>query len=165
MNYEIIESFAQMVKEKGIDKDVLAGIVEEIFSMLMKKKFGPDAQFEVVVNLEKGEIEIYLEREVVEEVEDPSTQISLKEAKMKSDEEIDVGDIFPEEIKLDDFGRRLITLAKQTLAQRLREIEKDIIFHEYSQLLNEIVVGDIYQIRKDDILVNHNKNELILPRS
>ncbi len=164
MNYDIVESFAHMVREKSMDKDVLAGIIEEIFSTLMKKKYGQEAQFEVVVNLDKGEIEIFLEREIVEEVTDPNLQISLEEAVKKSGEDFEVGDIFPEEIKLNDFGRRLVNLAKQTLSQRLREVEKDIVYNEYSQLVNEIVIGDIYQIRREDILVNHNKNELVMPR-
>lgn len=165
MNYDIVESFAQMVREKSMDKDVLAGIIEEIFSTLMKKKYGQDAQFEVIVNLDKGEIEIFLEREIVEEVVDPNLQVSLEEAMKKSGEELEIGDVFPEEIKLSDFGRRLVNLAKQTLSQRLREVEKDIVYNEYSQLVGEIVIGDIYQIRRDDILVNHNKNELVIPRA
>lgn len=165
MNYDIVESFAQMVREKSMDKDVLAGIIEEIFSTLMKKKYGQDAQFEVIVNLDKGEIEIFLEREIVEEVVDPNLQVSLNEAMKKSGEEFEIGDVFPEEIKLSDFGRRLVNLAKQTLNQRLREVEKDIVYNEYSQLVGEIVIGDIYQIRRDDILVNHNKNELVIPRA
>lgn len=165
MNYDIVESFAQMVREKSMDKDVLAGIIEEIFSTLMKKKYGLDAQFEVIVNLDKGEIEIFLEREIVEEVVDPNLQVSLDEAMKKSGEEFEIGDVFPEEIKLSDFGRRLVNLAKQTLSQRLREVEKDIVYNEYSQLIGEIVIGDIYQIRRDDILVNHNKNELVIPRA
>ncbi|MBM4174885.1 MAG: transcription termination factor NusA [Ignavibacteria bacterium] len=164
MNYDIVESFAHMVREKSMDKDVLAGIIEEIFSTLMKKKYGLDAQFEIVVNLDKGEIEIFLEREIVEEVTDPNLQVSLEEAVNKSGEVFEIGDIFPEEIKLSDFGRRLVNLAKQTLSQRLREVEKDIVYNEYSQLVNEIVIGDIYQIRREDILVNHNKNELVMPR-
>jgi N utilization substance protein A len=165
MNYDIVESFAHMVREKNLDKDVLAGIIEEIFSTLMKKKFGQDAQFEVIVNLDKGEIEIFLEREIVDEVVNPNLQISLEEAVKKSGEDFEIGDIYPEEIKLNDFGRRLVNLAKQTLSQRLREVEKEIVYNEYSQLVGEIVIGDIYQTRKDDILVNHNKNELVMPRS
>lgn len=165
MNYDIVESFAQMVREKSMDKDVLAGIIEEIFSTLMKKKYGQDAQFEVIVNLDKGEIEIFLEREIVEEVVDPNLHVSLDEAMKKSGEEFEIGDVYPEEIKLSDFGRRLVNLAKQTLSQRLREVEKDIVYNEYSQLVGEIVIGDIYQIRRDDILVNHNKNELVIPRA
>jgi len=166
MNTDIVESFSQMVREKGVDKDVLAGIIEEIFGILVKKKFGEDAKYDVVVNMDRGDIEIFLEREIVETVENPNTQISLEEINSRgNDDELDVGDDFVEKLKLESFGRRLITLAKQGLNQKIREIEKDIIFNEYNELLNEIVVGDIYQIRKSDILVNHNRNELILPRN
>ncbi len=166
MNFDIVESFAQMVREKGIDKDVLGGIIEEIFGLLVRKKYGEEAKYDVVVNMDKGDIEIFLEREIVETVEDPNLQVSLEEVNKKgNDEELDVGDDFVEKLPLVSFGRRLITLAKQSLNQKIREIEKDIVYNEYKELLGEIVVGDIYQIRKSDILVNHNKNELLLPRN
>ncbi len=166
MNYDIVESFAAMVKEKGIDKDVLGGILEEIFGLLIRKKYGEEAKFDVVVNTDRGDIEIFLEREIVEKVEDPNTQISIDEVnKRGNEEELEVGDDYVEKIELSSLGRRLIVLAKQSLNQKIRELEKDIIYNEYQELLGEIVVGDIYQIRKNDILINHNKNELILPRS
>lgn len=166
MNYDIVESFAAMVKEKGIDKDVLGGILEEIFGLLIRKKYGEEAKFDVVVNTDRGDIEIFLEREIVEEVEDPNTQISIDEVnKRGNEEELEVGDDFVERIELSTLGRRLIVLAKQSLNQKIRELEKDIVYNEYQELLGEIVVGDIYQIRKNDILINHNKNELILPRA
>jgi transcription termination/antitermination protein NusA len=166
MNSEIVESFAQMVRDKGIDKDVLAGILEEIFGLLVRKKYGDEAKYDVVVNMDRGDIEIFLEREIVDEVEDPNLQVSIDEVNKKgNEEELEVGDDFVEKIELASLGRRLITLAKQSLNQKIREIEKDIIYNEYKELLGEIVVGDIYQIRKSDILVNHNKNELVLPRN
>ncbi len=165
MNREIVESFSEMVKDKGMDKDVLAGILEEVFGVLVKKKYGEEAQFEVVVNMDRGDIEIFLEREIVEEVTDPNIQISIDEVNRKGNEdELEVGEDYVEEIELASLGRRLILLAKQTLNQKIREIEKDIVYGEYTELLGEIVVGDIYQIRKSDILINHNKNELFLPR-
>ena len=167
MNHEIVESFAQMVREKGIDKDILVGIVEDIFGMMVRKKYGQEARFDVVVNMEKGDIEIYLEKEVVDEVVDPSTQIDVKEARKKSGEDLDVGEDFVEIIPLETFGRRLVVSAKQNLNQRIKEIERESIYNEYSSTIGEIVVGEIYQIRKGkgEILVIHNKNELILPRS
>ncbi len=166
MNSEIVESFAQMVRDKGIDKDVLAGILEEIFGLLVRKKYGDEVKYDVVVNMDRGDIEIFLEREIVDVVEDPNLQVSLEEVNRKgNEEELEVGDDYVENIKLATLGRRLITLAKQSLNQKIREIEKDIIYNEYKELLGEIVVGDIYQIRKSDILINHNKNELVLPRN
>lgn len=166
MNSEIVESFAQMVRDKGIDKDVLAGILEEIFGLLVRKKYGDEAKYDVVVNMDRGDIEIFLEREIVDVVENPNLQVSLEEVNRKgNEEELEAGDDFVEKIELATLGRRLITLAKQSLNQKIRELEKDIIYNEYKELLGEIVVGDIYQIRKSDILVNHNKNELVLPRN
>ena len=166
MNFDIVESFAQMVRDKGIDKDVLGGILEEIFGLLVKKKYGEEAKFDVVVNMDRGDIEIFLERSVVDQVTDPNTQISLEEINKKGNpDELEVGDDYVEKIELTSLGRRLVTLAKQSLNQKIRELEKDIIYNEYNELLGEIVVGDIYQIRKSDILVNHNKNELLLPRN
>ena len=165
MNREIVESFADMVKTKGIDKDVLAGILEDVFGLLVRKKYGEEAVCDVVVNMDRGDIEIYLERQIVEEVIDPATQISIEEVNRKGNEdELEVGEEYVEKIELVSLGRRLITLAKQSLNQKIREIEKDIIYNEYKELVGEIVVGDIYQIRKNDILINHNKNELMLPR-
>ncbi|MFA3782485.1 transcription termination factor NusA [Melioribacteraceae bacterium 4301-Me] len=166
MNAEIVESFAQMVREKSLDKDVLAGIIEEIFGVLVKKKYGPNAKYDVVVNMDKGDIEIFFERTVVEHVTDPNLEISIDELNAKGNpDELEVGDEYVEKIELNQFGRRLINLARQSLNQKIREIEKDIVYSEYREMLGEIVVGDIYQVRKNDVLVNHNKNELVLPRS
>lgn len=167
MNTEIVESFAQMVREKGIDKDILVGIVEDIFGLMVKKKYGQNVQYDVVVNMDKGDIEIYLEKEVVEKVEDPVTQISVSEAKKKSGYDLAVGEEYVEIVPLESFGRRLIINAKQNLNQRIKEIERESIYNEYINSIGEIVVGEIYQIRKGkgDILVMHNKNELILPKS
>ncbi len=166
MNSLIVEAFMQMAREKNLDKDVLAGIIEEVFGVLVRKKFGQDANFEVVVNMDKGDIQIFLEKEIVEEVEDPSIQISLEEVeKLGNEEELEIGDFYVEEIPLESFGRRLINLARQTLNQKIREIEKVIIYKEYSEMIGEIILGDIYQVRKNDLLINHNKHELLLPRS
>ncbi|MFA5803245.1 MAG: transcription termination factor NusA [Melioribacteraceae bacterium] len=166
MNTEIVESFAQMVREKSLDKDVLAGIIEEIFGIMVKKKYGLEAKYDVVVNMDKGDIEIFLERTIVETVNDPGTEISIVEVNEKGNaDDLEVGEDFVEKIELKEFGRRLINLARQSLNQKIREIEKEIVYNEYSEMLGEIVVGDIYQVRRNDVLINHNKNELILPRN
>ncbi|HUI64236.1 MAG TPA: transcription termination factor NusA, partial [Bacteroidota bacterium] len=165
MNSEIVESFAQMVREKGIDKDILTGIVEDVFSMMVRKKYGQDAKFDVVVNMDKGDIEIFLEREVVETVENPVTQIDVQTAREISGEELGVGEDFVEVIPLVNFGRRLVVSAKQNLNQRIKEIERESIYNEYSNAIGDIVVGEIYQIRRNEILINHNRNELLLPKN
>jgi N utilization substance protein A len=165
MNSEIVESFAQMVREKGIDRDILAGVVEDVFSMMVRKKYGQDAKFDVIVNMDKGDIEIFLERTVVETVEDPTTQIDVETAREISGEDLDVGEDFVEVIPLESFGRRLVVSAKQNLNQRIKEIERELIYNEYSNAIGEIIVGEIYQMRRNEILINHNRNELILPKS
>ncbi len=165
MNSEIVESFSQMVREKRLDKDMLVGIIEDVFSMMVRKKYGMEARFDVIVNMDKGEIEIYLEKEIVEEVTDPNLQIDLATVRKKTQEPLDVGDDYVEVIDLQSFGRRLIVSAKQNLNQRIKEVEKEIVYNEYSSTIGEIIVGEIYQIRKNEILINHNRNELIIPKS
>jgi N utilization substance protein A len=164
----IIEAFAEMAKHKSIDRDLLQGILEETLSMIVRKKYGANANFDIIVNMEKGDIEIYLIKEIVEKVEDEVTQISLDEAKKWSDEEYEIGDDFIEEITLDNladsFGRRLVTLASQNLNMRIRDIEKENIYREFINKVGEIVVGEIYQIRRHDILIMHNKVEMRMPR-
>jgi transcription termination/antitermination protein NusA len=161
---DIVESFSQMVREKGIDRDRLISVIEDIFGMMVKKKFGMDANFEIVVNMDKGDIEIFLIREVVDAVENPTLQIDVNEARSKSGEELEVGEEFVEIINLDEFGRRIVSTAKQNLNQRIKEIEKDLIYDEYSDKVGEIVVGDVYQVRRNDVLINHNRTELLLPK-
>ncbi len=165
MNSEIVESFGSMVREKGIDKDMLVGIVEDVFAMMVRKQYGQDAKFDVVVNMEKGDIEIFLEREVVETVENPATQIDVQTARELSGEALGVGEEYVEVVPLASFGRRLVVSAKQNLNQRIKEIERENVFNEYSNTVGEIVVGEIYQIRRNEILINHNRNELLLPKS
>jgi N utilization substance protein A len=164
MNSEIVDSFGQMVREKGIDRDRLISVIEDIFGMMVKKKYGLEANYEIVVNMDKGDIEIFLIREVVEEVEDPTTEIEVGAAREKSGEELEVGEEYVEIIDLAEFGRRLVSTAKQNLNQRIKEIEKDLIYDEYSDKVGDIVVGDVYQVRRNDVLINHNRTELILPK-
>ncbi len=164
----IVEAFTEMAKHKSIDRDLLQGILEETLSMIIRKKYGQEANFEIIVNMDKGDIEIYLMREIVEVVEDDVLQISLEEARKYSEEPVELGDDFIEEITLDNiadsFGRRLVTLASQNLNQRIRDVEKDNVYREYASKVNEVIVGEIYQIRRHDLLVLHNKIEMRLPR-
>ncbi len=166
MNSEIIESFSMIAKEKGIDRDYLIGVIEEVFKTILQKKFGPDARFEVIVNMDRGDIECQLTRLIVDNVTNPEMEIGIDEVNTKGNEdELDVGDDYIEILPLSSFGRRLVLLAKNTLNQKIREIEKDVIFSDYKKKIGEIVIGEIYQHRKHDILINHNKNELVLPKT
>ncbi|MCX6155874.1 MAG: transcription termination factor NusA [Candidatus Kapabacteria bacterium] len=163
----IIDAFAEMAKSKNIDRDLLQGIVEETISMIVKKKYGTEANFDIIVNMEKGDIEVYLMRTVVDEPSDPSLEISLTEAH-RYDDGYTLGDEFIEEITLDNisdsFGRRLISLAGQSLNQKIRDVEKDNIYNEYASKVGEIIIGEIYQVRRNDLLIMHNKTEMRLPR-
>ncbi len=164
----IIEAFAEMARQKGIDRDLLQGLLEETLGMMVKKKYGNDANFDIIVNMEKGDIEIYLTREIVRFVLNESKEVSLTEVAEKSKDNYEIGDEFIEEISLEnigmEFGRRIITLAQQALAQRIRDVEKDNIFNEYEQKVGEILIGEVYQIRRNDLLVMHDKHEMRMPR-
>lgn len=164
----IIEAFADMAREKSIDKDLLQGMLVETLSLLIRKKYGQEANFDIVVNMDKGDLEIYLMRTIVEEVEDPSLQILLKEVSSRTQEVYELGDEFIEEITLENiaenFGRRLIALATQTLGQRIRDVEKDNVFNEYNEKVGEIIVGEVYQVRPGSLLIMHNKIEMRMPR-
>ncbi|RCK76548.1 MAG: Transcription termination protein NusA [Ignavibacteriae bacterium] len=164
MNYEIVESFTQMMREKGIDKDILVSIIEDVFATITRKKFGQDARFDIIVNMDKGDIEIFLEKEIVEKVTDPTTQIDIETVRKLTDEPLEIGDDFVEIVDIKSFGRRLISTARQTLNQKINEVVKELVYNEYTNSIGEIVVGEIYQVRKSEVLIMHNKNELILPR-
>lgn len=162
----IIQGFAEIAKDKSIDRDLLLSILEDVFRSMIKKKYGKDDSFDVILNPDRGELQIMHIREVVpdDELSDPVNEIAFTEAQ-KLDPDLELFDEFAQEIKIEDFGRRSVLMARQTLAQRIREIEKDNIFDDYSDRVGEIVLGDVYQVRTKDILVNHNGVELILPKS
>src|SRR5688500_5205382 len=146
MNPLIVESFADMLREKGIDRDILMSVIEETFSMMVRKKYGQEAKFDIVMNMDKGDIEVYLEKSVVETVTDPTIEISVEDAKDKSGEDLEPGDEFVEIVNLGkDFGRRLIITAKQNLNQKIREIERDNLYNEYNSLVGDVIVGEVYQ--------------------
>lgn len=163
---QIIQSFAEIAKDKDIDKDLLLSILEDVFRTMIRKKYGSDEAFEVILNADRGEIQILHIREVVpeEELTDEVQEITIDEA-LKHDPDLELYDEFAQELSIADFGRRAVMMARQQLAQRIREIEKDNIFEEYSDRVGEIVLGDVYQIRSREMLVNHNGVELVLPKN
>ena len=165
-NSDLVSSFAEIAREKGIDRDSLQLIVEDVFKAMIRKRYGSDDSFEIILNPDHGDMQILHIREVVDDwaVEDPVTQIEEKDAQV-IDEDFEVGDEVAEEIEFKDFGRRAVMTARQTFSQRIRDIEKDNIFDWYKELVGEVVVGEIYQMRRREILVIHNKVELIMPRT
>lgn len=162
---QIIQSFAEIAKDKDIDKDLLLSILEDVFRTMIRKKYGSDDAFEVILNADRGEIQILHIREVVpeEELTDEVQEIPIEKAR-KHDPDLELYDEFAQELSIQDFGRRAVMMARQQLAQRIREIEKDNIFEEYSDRVGEIVLGDVYQIRSREMLINHNGVELVLPK-
>ncbi|HYE96516.1 MAG TPA: transcription termination factor NusA [Rubricoccaceae bacterium] len=162
---QLVSSFAEIAREKDIDRDTLQLIVEEVFRAMIKKRFGADDSFEVIFNPDNGDIQIIHVREVVDDwnLEDPVTQIEHSAA-VAIDEDNDLGDEVAENIQIEDFGRRAVQTALQTFRQRIRDIEKENVHREYSDLIGEIVVGEVYQIRRKEVLVIHNKVELMLPK-
>jgi transcription termination/antitermination protein NusA len=162
----IIQAFSEIAREKGIDRELLLSILEDVFRSMLRKQYKNDEAFDVILNSDRGEIQILHIREVVpdEEFTDPTTEIKFSEAQ-KLEADIELYDEYPQEIELNsDFGRRAVMMARQTLAQRIREIEKENVFDDYSDRVGEIILGDVYQVRKKDILVNHNGIELLLPK-
>ena len=149
INKDIIEAFSMLAKEKNIDRTNLSTIIEDIFMALIYKKYGEEREnFSVIVNMEKGEIEIYQEKVVVGEVLDEICEISLEDAqRVESDLEID--DVYMDVIDPADFGRRLIHTAKQFLNQKLREIEKHSVYDEFFKKVGEIVSGSVHQIHRE----------------
>lgn len=163
---DIISAAAEIAKEKGIDKEVVSEILEEVFSGIVKKKYGEDVETDIVTNADRGEIEIFVIKTIVEHVENPAKEISIETLKQNDPSgEFEIGDQYPEEVSPSEIGRRLVVFARQTFLQRLHEYEKNVIYDEYNKMIGEIVVGEIYQVKRDFILVNHNRRELFLPRS
>ena len=143
INREIVEAFSAVAMEKNIDRRSLADIIKGIFETMILKKYDTLDGFDVIVNLDKGEIEIYRLKTIVKEVTDPDNEILVEEAK-EVEPDLNVGDEFIEIIDIDTFGRRLIASAKQNFVQRIKDAEKEIVMDEYKDRLGEVIIGDVY---------------------
>ena len=166
INKDIIEAFSLLAKEKDIDRTNLSTIIEDIFMALIYKKYGEEREnFSVIVNMEKGEIEIYQEMTVVKTVTDPVSEININEA-LKNYDDLEIGDAYVNIINPESFGRRLINTAKQYMVQKIRDIERQTVYDEFSSKIGEIVVGNVYQIQRDKIFVHSTAGaEFVLPKS
>ena len=163
---ELVESFSEFKDLKNIDRPTMMKVLEDVFRTLLRKKYGSDENFDIIVNTEKGDLEIWHRRTIVEDlaVEDPVKQIGLLAAQ-KIEPDFQVGEETYEEIKLESFGRRSILSAKQTLAGRVLELEKNEIYKKYADREGEIVTGEVYQIwKKETLLIDDDGNELVLPK-
>lgn len=164
---ELVESFSEFKELKSIDKQTMQHVLEDVFRTMLKKKFNTDEHIDIVVNIDKGDVQIFLNKEIVDdgEVEDPNTEIAYSDA-IKIEPDFEIGEEVTEEFKFEDFGRRNILSLRQNLISRILELEKDNLYKVYKERIGEIVTGEVYQTWKKEILVLDDEgNELILPKS
>ena len=166
-NLNLISNFAEFKELKNIDKSTMIGVLEDVFRHALQKQYDTDENFDVIINPEKGDLEIWRNRTIVAdgEVENPNMQISVSEAK-QIDPTYEVGDEYADEIKLNSFGRRTVLSLRQNLASRILDLEKANLYEKYSEKVGEIIAGEVYQVWKKEILVlDDENNELLLPKS
>ncbi len=162
----LIENLTEFSKLKSVDRSTLMSVLEEVFRAMIRRRYGSDDNFDIIVNPDKGDIQAFRRREVVEdaEIQDEMRQITLSDALLQ-DPDSEVGDSLAEIISFDDFGRRHILTAKQLLANKITELENTLTYNRYKEMIGEILIGEVYQIWKNEILVLHEGNELSLPKS
>lgn len=166
-NLNLISNFAEFKELKNIDKSTMIGVLEDVFRHLLQKTYDTDENFDVIINPEKGDLEIWRNRTIVEDgtVENPNQQISLTDARA-IDASYEVGEEVADEIKMESFGRRAVLSLRQNLASRIMDLEKANLFQKYSEKVGEIITGEVYQVWKKEIMVlDDDDNELSLPKS
>ncbi len=163
----LIESFADFAKQKNIDRPTMIRILEDVFRNMIRKKYETDDNFDIIVNADKGDLEIWRFREIVDDNSEDiweHDKIALTEAQ-KIEPDFEVGEEVAEQVYLEDFGRRAVTTARQTLMQKVKDLEKDIIFQKYKDLVGEIINGEVYQVLgKEVLLIDAEGNEIAIPR-
>jgi N utilization substance protein A len=163
----LTESFAEFKEFKDIDRPTMMNILESVFRNMIIKKYGSDDNFDIILNIDKGDLEVWRNREIVEDgaVEDENSQIQLSDA-IKIEPDFEVGEEASEEVKLNDFGRRAVLALRQNLISKVLELEKDNIFKKYEDRVGDIINGEVYQVWKRELLIlDDEDNELILPKS
>ncbi|HET6768249.1 MAG TPA: transcription termination factor NusA [Chitinophagaceae bacterium] len=163
----LIDAFQEFKEAENIDRPTMMKVVEDVFKTLLRKKFGSDENFDVIVNAEKGDLEIMRRRTIVEDgqVNDPLAEVAYSDA-VKIEPDFEVGEELFEPIDLYDFGRRAILAAKQTLASRISDLKKNSLAKKYSERIGEIISAEVYQVwKKEILLLDEEGNELILPKS
>ena len=166
-NAELTDSFLEFKESKNIDKQTMQHVLEDVFRSMFKKKFDTDKHIDIIVNIDKGDVQIFLNKEIVDdgEVEDPNTEMAYSDA-IKIEPDFEIGEEVTEEFKFADFGRRSILSLRQNLISRIMELEKDSLYKAYKERVGEIITGEVYQVWKKEILVLDDEgNELILPKS
>ncbi len=163
----LIDAFQEFKDAENIDRPTMMKVVEDVFKTLLRKKYGSDDNFDVIVNAEKGDLEIFRRRMIVEdgEVMDPLAEVEYSEA-VKIEPDFEVGEELFQEMEILDFGRRAILAAKQTLASRISDLKKNVLVKKYGDRINEIITAEVYQVwKKEVLLLDEEGNELILPKS
>jgi N utilization substance protein A len=168
----LIESFSEFAKQKSIDRPTMIKILEDVFRAMIRKKYESDENFDIIINTDKGDLEIWRFREIVDDEFaedsfdfDPNKHISLTEARLV-EKDFEIGEEFAQEIKLEDFGRRTVLTARQTLIQKVKDLEKDLLFQKYKDIIGELVSAEVYQVLgKEVLLIDGDGNELTLPKS
>lgn len=163
----LIESFAEFARSKNVDRPTMIRILEDVFRAMIRKKYETDENFDVTINADKGDLEILRIREIVDDNSEDIwdfDKISLTEAR-QIEPDFEVGEEVYEKIELEEFGRRAVMMARQTLIQRIKDLEKDLLFNQYEELVGEIVSAEVYQILgREVLLIDGEGNELILPK-
>lgn len=171
-NLNLIESFSEFKETKNIDRAMLMSILEDVFRSLIRKKYGSDENFDFIVNPERGDLEIWRNREIVDDEfaedsfdYDPNKHISLADAK-KIEPDFEIGEQVTDRILLDDFGRRAVLAIRQNLVSRVLDLEKDSLYRKYKERVGDVITGEVYQVwKKETLVLDDEGNELILPKS
>ncbi|HEU4717721.1 MAG TPA: transcription termination factor NusA, partial [Bacteroidia bacterium] len=171
-NLNLIESFSEFKETKNIDRAMLMSILEDVFRSLIRKKYGSDENFDFIVNPERGDLEIWRNREIVDDEfaedsfdYDPNKHISLSDAR-KIEPDFEIGEQVTDRIMLDDFGRRSVLAIRQNLVSRVLDLEKDAIYRKYKERVGDVITGEVYQVwKKETMVLDDEGNELILPKS
>jgi transcription termination/antitermination protein NusA len=163
----LIETFAEFAKFKNIDRPTMIRILEDVFRTMIRKKYDTDDNFDIIINTDKGDLEIWRFREIVDDNSEDiwdHDKIALSEAR-KIEPDFEIGEEVAEEIKLEDFGRRAVLTARQTLIQKIKDLEKDLLFEKYKELVGEIIAGEVYQVmNREVLLIDGEGNELMIPK-
>ena len=166
-NLNLISNFAEFKELKNIDKATMIGVLEDVFRHALQKQYGTDENFDIIINDDKGDLEIWRNREVVadEDFTDEARQIPLSEM-VKIDDSFEVGDEYTDEIPFSAFGRRAVLSLRQNLASRILDLEKASLYEQYSEKVGELITGEVYQVWKRDMMIlDEEDNELVMPKS
>lgn len=163
----LIESFGEFKELKNIDRVTMMSVLEDVFRTMLRKKFGTDENIDIIINIDKGDIEIWRNRVIIEDdfLEDEDLEIAYSDA-IKIEPDFEIGEEVSEELKLEDLGRRSVLSLRQNLLSRILDLEKDGVFNKYKERVGQVIVGEVYQVwKKEVLLLDEEGNELILPKS